>query len=71
MKGKFRTCAVLLVVAGVSGPRARAGAVMEPSNYVDPRIGNVAPFLTHDQITADGTLTLELSEKPNRRWGVQ
>ncbi len=29
------------------------------------------PFLTHDQITAGGTLTLELSEKPNRRWGVQ
>jgi predicted alpha-1,2-mannosidase len=28
------------------------------------------PFITHDQITAGGTLRLQLGEKPNRTWGV-
>ena len=28
------------------------------------------PFITHDQIMAGGTLTLELGEKPNRSWGI-
>jgi predicted alpha-1,2-mannosidase len=28
------------------------------------------PFITHDQITAGGTLRLQLGEKPNRNWGV-
>jgi predicted alpha-1,2-mannosidase len=29
------------------------------------------PFLTHEQITAGGTLTLELGPKPNRKWGAE
>ena len=29
------------------------------------------PFITHEQITAGGTLTLELGPKPNKNWGAQ
>ncbi len=29
------------------------------------------PFITHQQITAGGTLTLELGPKPNKNWGAE
>lgn len=29
------------------------------------------PFITHEQIMAGGTLTLELGPKPNKKWGAQ
>jgi len=50
---------------------AFAAEPMAPADYVDPRIGNVAPFITHDQIMTGGTLVLELGERPNRSWGVE
>jgi predicted alpha-1,2-mannosidase len=40
---KFTLWMVLINILVISGPCAASG--MEPANYVDPRIGNIAPFL--------------------------